>query len=813
VVGGRLGPAQPGPGLSALLERFPARPASSSWTASTETRDRLAARLSVPPFTAASGPDQGRRRAGLIKVLRWLESQGGDSWQQRWLASGADTMGNTRWRRGQAGRGSQTEFLELGRGMLVLLGADVVRPSLAWLVTPGGVKDLAAEMARSRDPAGFAVLAGLANAKATNAATKNTALRRVAVVLAAKGGTIADITVGDCLEVVATVASASRRADTSLYFYQLLHAAGTFPPDAPSTVRIFAAPGQQSVEQLIDRYDFACRPIRDVMVAYLRERQPALDYTSLRNVSFALGKMFWKDLEVHHPGIGSLCLAPDVVVGWKHRVAHKTTTVTDAAGRRSPVETARSDRGTNYLAMVRAFYLDIAQWAMTEEAVWGPWAAPCPVRAEEMSMRKVRSGRKSRLDQRTRERLPVLPVLVTTVNQARRDTAQRLELAQRTQPGELFTVAGATLRRSALGSRARATRTWAEGPLSAKRRDLTLEEHRGFWAWAAVEVLRHTGIRIEELTELSHHSFIQYRLPGTGELVPLLQIAPSKSDTERLLVISPELAEVLSAIVCRARDHSGAVPLVVSYDLHERVWNQPMPLLFQRRSGVESREITAEAIRKLLVVALATTGLTGTDNRPLHFVPHDFRRLFITDAILNGMPPHIAQLVCGHKDINTTMGYKAVYPEEVINGHRAFIARRRDLRPAEEYRTPTDDEWEEFLGHFERRKVAHGTCGRAFGSPCIHEHACLRCPLLRPDPAQRHRLVEICDNLAARINEAGREGWLGEVEGLNISLAGARHKLAQVDEQTARAGTTVLGMPDFSRVAGRNITSSGQPHR
>ena len=31
------------------------------------------------------------------------------------------------------------------------------------------------------------------------------------------------------------------------------------------------------------------------------------------------------------------------------------------------------------------------------------------------------------------------------------------------------------------------------------------------------------------------------------------------------------------------------------------------------------------------------------------------------------MPPHIAQLVAGHRDINTTMGYKAVYPEEVIN--------------------------------------------------------------------------------------------------------------------------------------------------
>ena len=88
------------------------------------------------------------------------------------------------------------------------------------------------------------------------------------------------------------------------------------------------------------------------------------------------------------------------------------------------------------------------------------------------------------------------------------------------------------------------------------------------------------------------------------------------------------------------------------------------------------------------------------------------------------MPPHIAQLILGHKDINTTMGYKAVYPEEAINGHRAFIARRRELRPSEEYRTPTDDEWEEFLGHFERRRLALGDCGRAYGTSCIHEHSC-----------------------------------------------------------------------------------------
>ena len=50
--------------------------------------------------------------------------------------------------------------------------------------------------------------------------------------------------------------------------------------------------------------------------------------------------------------------------------------------------------------------------------------------------------------------------------------------------------------------------------------------------------------------------------------------------------------------------------------------------------------------------------------------------------------------------------------------------------------------------------------------------------MLWPDPAQRQRLVEIRDNLIARIAEAEREGWPGEVEGLQISLAGAEDKLA-----------------------------------
>jgi hypothetical protein len=178
-----------------------------------------------------------------------------------------------------------------------------------------------------------------------------------------------------------------------------------------------------------------------------------------------------------------------------------------------------------------------------------------------------------------------------------------------------------------------AARIWVADPSTGKRRDLTGEEDRAFWTWAAVETLRHTGMRIEELTELSHHSLIPYALPGTGEPVPLLQIAPSKTDTERLLVISPELADVLAAVISRIRGRDGALGCVASYDSDERVWDPPMPLLFQRRFGIEHRAIPAAIIREWISRAFDGAEVTDAAGQSLRFTPHDFRRMFITDEL------------------------------------------------------------------------------------------------------------------------------------------------------------------------------------
>ncbi len=795
--------------------RFPPRPVASSWPRTQASRTQVLSRLLAAPFALDNALSQQTRRLGLLTVLGWLQAQAGATWQQRWAASGADAAPDWRdlvagWATGRAGglAAAAEHPPHLSPGLLMLICGDVIRPSLAWLVRFAPARrGLADELARAREPAAFARLADMCHDAGLATQTGQTALTRIGLMMAAKGGTVADVTVGDCLQLVEVTDQVGAKVHGGVHnplFYQLLRNLGGFGDDAPAALRVFSGPGQPTCAQLIDRYRIACRPVRDLLVDYLSERKLVNDFSSLQHLAYLLGKLFWADLEAHHPDIDTLRLPRDVAAAWKQRVMTRTRTTRTSGGQAVTTTSARLD-GRSVLTAVRAFYLDIAEWA-DDDPRWVPWAVRSPVSASEASHKKDRSHRKSRTDQRTRERLPVLPALAAFVDAQRVGTAERLHAARSTPAGEVFTAAGQTLRRPVMRTTATG-RVWAEDPDSGKRRDLTFEEHRGFWTWAMVEVLRHTGIRIEELTELSHHSLIQYRLPTTDELVPLLQIAPSKTDTERLLVISPELADVLSSIVSRIRGSQPNVPLVVGYDPGERVYNPPMPLLFQWHCQLDNRPVAQTALRKYLDHALTAIGVNDNSGNPMRYTFHDFRRIFITDAIMHGMPPHIAQLVAGHRDLNTTMGYKAVYPEEAINGHRAFIIRRRALRPAEEYRTPTDQEWEEFLGHFERRKVALGDCGRSYDTPCIHEHACLRCPLLRPDPAQRPHLVQICGNLTARIAEAEQHRWLGEAEGLKVSLAGAQAKLAQMDEITGRRGPVGLGIPTFPDVASRTVTT------
>jgi hypothetical protein len=84
--------------------------------------------------------------------------------------------------------------------------------------------------------------------------------------------------------------------------------------------------------------------------------------------------------------------------------------------------------------------------------------------------------------------------------------------------------------------------------------------------------------------------------------------------------------------------------------------------------------------------------------------------------------------------------------------------------------------------------------------------------MLRIDPAQRHRLEEIRDNLHARIAEAEREGWTGEAEGLKVSLDAANNKIAQADLSAARRAEAIsLGIPAYRDIA-TSLSTPGDHH-
>jgi hypothetical protein len=730
--------------------------------------------------------ERARRRLALRLLLDWLEGFDGDSWQLRWLASGADAAGRD-WPALVNFRGVNRAYrvtqMTGASSRLILL--DAIRPSYAWLfATIAGT--LYERFLEVRDPAGFAALdaeCGRMTPRFTPT-DQRSAYVQLSRILIHTGGRLADINVDDCVEASRAQQQYQRKNHT--HWYPLLRQAGILPETSPPSMLAATRRGQLSIAELVDAQHIQCRPVRDLFVDYLCERAPGLDYSSIVALVSKLIRLFWRDLEIHEPGIDSLNLPVEVARRWKQRLS----VVRHGAGAGRP----REDFAANLMA-VRAFYADLTHWALEDPARWAVWVAPSPVTSRDLAgMGKQRQRAVARRHQRTRELSPVLPQLVARAEAQRRDANALLAAATCAEPGEVFESGGVRMRRLPPSRDGRPGVIFGlpDEP-HVSRVNITLLEDYAFWAWASIEVLRHTAMRIREMLELTHRSFVAYTLPGTDEVIPLLQVAPSKTDRERLLVVSPELSEALAAIIARVRGGNDHIPLVSRYDGAERLHSPALPFLYQRPAGARQQPISAMFIKQLLDRVVSLDPIPAADGSPLRFTPHDFRRIFATDAAAAGLPVHILAKILGHESIATTQVYVAIYDHEVIEHHRGFIARRRSLRPSAEYREPTDAEWDDFIGHFALRKVELGTCGRAYGTRCQHEHACVRCPMLRPDPAQQARLVEITANLRDRLTEAHERGWHGEIEGLQVSLDGAEQKLATM--RRSSPGPIRLGLP------------------
>jgi hypothetical protein len=97
-MGDRSGPVPPPQAPPGVETRFARRAPAAGWPGTSLDREQALERLTGGPFGLDSVGGRKRRRQGVSALLDWLGALPGETWQDRWLASGADA-GGAAWRR------------------------------------------------------------------------------------------------------------------------------------------------------------------------------------------------------------------------------------------------------------------------------------------------------------------------------------------------------------------------------------------------------------------------------------------------------------------------------------------------------------------------------------------------------------------------------------------------------------------------------------------------------------------------------------------------------------------------------------------
>jgi hypothetical protein len=564
----------------------------------------------IREYTLPYGVDATKWRQRIAAsghVLHWLLQFPGRSWDERWLQSGMD----------QAPR----EGLE-----------DVLRKAVEHQRDSATFLDVA-------EPLEAARLRALPEYRRAHELIRRNAENAIARILVRTGKRLGKLT-GDDVLAYSHIARQSRRHAKEHLAWELLVALGPLagePPTLRAAWHASMSSRRHTVKTLVGRYGIPESGVRDLLIDYLEQLKPNMDYGSLEGIAYRLVRLFCAEVIDIHPDQKDLRLPPAVAAQWRERIQ------LTLEGR------TRREISSTYFA-VRALYRDIAEWSHEEPERWAIWVAPIPLpRAESKAASKERRQVQARRQQRTRSLTPLLPAFMRSATALREQGARLLEQTLCAAHDETYIVDGVTYRRHDPPIRAIANtraRIWAEvmaaekgtsPPVSVgKRADITGVEADGFWGWAVVSTLKETGIRVEELQELTQLSLRHYVAPTTNTIVPLLHIVPSKTDQERLIPMSPELVKILVEIQRRARGTGQTVPLSIRYDPYEKTFGEPLPPLFGRLVGPSQNVLSHAYIRRVLNGIASNAGLTDAGSS-ITFTPHDFRRLFANRACRDGL--------------------------------------------------------------------------------------------------------------------------------------------------------------------------------
>ena len=399
------------------------------------------------------------------------------------------------------------------------------------------------------------------------------------------------------------------------------------------------------------------------------------------------------------------------------------------------------------VATIRTFFTDIARWSLEECTPFRTHVPPAPP----LSFRDTQSSELTR--------------------------AYRMRDAA-------ITRRVIDLEREMPGIRALASEAWCESretlAASPSSRPAARAENSAFWDWALLELLVQSGLRIEEACNLTAFDILRRRDPN-GRTYFLLHVAPSKFDRARLIPIGDALGKVLSEIIRHVKRFYGLnhVPPVDNFDFHERKPLPRAPYLLQGRS--RPNMIGRTTIREMLAGISRRAGARTHAGRPLLVCPHDCRRVFASEHLNNGTPPHVLRALLGHDRLDTVMIYAKLYPGALVEAYRRHMrGLYHSVHGDDVLRAPTTEEWEALARTCDLRDMGAHLCALPAGEHCPKGLICLGCAHAQPKKSAMPLFERMRASHARQLERAeARKEPLGQ-------LAARRQELHRIESALRR---------------------------
>ena len=638
--------------------------------------------------------DVSTARIGVRTILALADGHGGQTWQHRWVAAGADApLLDALYASIHDDGYSKTRQDRIRRGLRLLIAAGIIRPGLPVLTRPRGAKLALLGLRPEHGPAiervvaascadiqiseasalrvryacaAMIVLTGrplhqilpsewaTAERHTRDAATAHRTWKKAAAAAAATGG--ADPERPD--HAVAAVDLVSLD-----HAYTGAVAVGLIAPEPnPEPGRLAVPPtlsrAMAPAETLDHVFDTVGKEIGPRIRALLRDAYTldgaALDNSTIRrNIGEING--FLRVVHEVLPGHDSL----DIPMHAREALLRHL--------KEGPVSGRKA--GTKRKGAAHTLGRIRSQYALADSVVqrYGltdhlptlgsfPW----PANVLRKLAAQEREHRRTQLTQLVRQHIGHLDGLIAA-GTARLDRLDRIAAAAHAADrGATFTVDGVDYRRAKrvdirhVGAGRELVKVW--DPVLRRYFDVDETAHRAARALTLFVLLRETGLRVEEASELTVQSIAPYT---SGDFTfPVLHVKPSKQDRARTVGLPVAALRALASLLARNRKMYGRDPLVDRTDRHENTEQAPAHLLFfsfHRRTFVGPTRETLATWLNDVVQEYNRNHNTGVALPPVR--PHQLRRLFATDLAERGADPVAVQKTLGHKQLQTTSIY------------------------------------------------------------------------------------------------------------------------------------------------------------